>query len=149
MIISHVSYMLMIAQSLLMRQKKPLYLYSNVGTIFVFLEMYVFLIAFSLVNGWISHTLYLCFFYRSCTPSPKPPTVSKSSHRQALSAVEAYTKLLQEQSMTCFRNSQQTEKAQEKQQDHSPQVSGLLHSNVQDTKCITERFSPLITYTHF
>ncbi|XP_036936596.1 centrosomal protein of 126 kDa [Acanthopagrus latus] len=62
---------------------------------------------------------------RSCTPSPKPPTVSKSSHRQALSAVEAYTKLLQEQSMTCFRNSQQTEKAQEKQQDHSPQDSQL------------------------
>ncbi|KAM9359606.1 centrosomal protein of 126 kDa [Symphorus nematophorus] len=62
---------------------------------------------------------------RSCTPSPKPPTVSKSSHRQALSAVEAYTKLLQEQSMTCFRNSQQTEKTQEKQQDHSPQDTHL------------------------
>ncbi|XP_037632153.1 centrosomal protein of 126 kDa isoform X1 [Sebastes umbrosus] len=63
---------------------------------------------------------------RSCTPSPKPPTVSKSSHRQALSAVEAYTKLLQEQSMTCFKSSQQTEKTQEKQtKDHSPQDSQL------------------------
>ncbi|XP_059186509.1 centrosomal protein of 126 kDa [Centropristis striata] len=62
---------------------------------------------------------------RSCTPSPKPPTVSKSSHRQALSAVEAYTKLLQEQSMTCLNNSQQTEQTQEKQQDHSPRDSQL------------------------
>ncbi|XP_051254108.1 centrosomal protein of 126 kDa [Dicentrarchus labrax] len=62
---------------------------------------------------------------RSCTPSPKPPTVSKAAHRQALSAVEAYTKLLQEQSMTCFKNSQQTEKTQEKQQDHSPRDSHL------------------------
>ncbi|KAM4742744.1 centrosomal protein of 126 kDa [Anableps anableps] len=34
---------------------------------------------------------------RCCPPSTKPPTVSKSSLRQALSAVEAYTKLLQEQ----------------------------------------------------
>ncbi|XP_008287716.1 uncharacterized protein KIAA1377 [Stegastes partitus] len=50
---------------------------------------------------------------RSCTPSPKPPTASKSSHRQALSAVEAYTKLLQEQSRA------------EKHQDHSPQNSHL------------------------
>ncbi|XP_054459207.1 centrosomal protein of 126 kDa [Anoplopoma fimbria] len=62
---------------------------------------------------------------RSSTPSPKPPTVSKSSHRQALSAVEAYSKLLQEQSMTCFKSSQQTEKTQEKQHDHSPQDSQL------------------------
>nr|XP_046245681.1 centrosomal protein of 126 kDa isoform X2 [Scatophagus argus] len=58
---------------------------------------------------------------RSCSPSPKPPTVCKSSHRQALSAVEAYSKLLQEQSMTLFSNSQHSEKTQEKQQDHSPQ----------------------------
>ncbi|XP_041851477.1 centrosomal protein of 126 kDa isoform X2 [Melanotaenia boesemani] len=50
---------------------------------------------------------------RICTPSPKSPTVSKSSHRQALSAVEAYTKLLQEQSRT------------ERYQDHSPQGSHL------------------------
>ncbi|XP_069572413.1 centrosomal protein of 126 kDa [Brachyistius frenatus] len=48
---------------------------------------------------------------RNCTPSPRPPTLSKSSHLQALSAVEAYTKLLQEQSRA------------EKQQDHSPQGS--------------------------
>ncbi|XP_039987238.1 centrosomal protein of 126 kDa [Xiphias gladius] len=58
---------------------------------------------------------------RSCTPSPKPPTLSKSSHRQAPSAVEAYTKLLREQGTTCFKTSQDTEKKQEKQQDHSPQ----------------------------
>ncbi|XP_039643394.1 centrosomal protein of 126 kDa isoform X2 [Perca fluviatilis] len=65
---------------------------------------------------------------RSCTPSPKPPPVSKSSHRHALSAVEAYTKLLQEQSMTCLNNGQSPEKAQEKQQDHSPQDSQLSDS---------------------
>ncbi|XP_032365632.1 centrosomal protein of 126 kDa isoform X3 [Etheostoma spectabile] len=59
---------------------------------------------------------------RSCSPSPKPPTVSKSSHRHALSAVEAYTKLLQEQS------SQSSEKAQEKRPDHSPQDSQLSDS---------------------
>ncbi|XP_029963561.1 centrosomal protein of 126 kDa [Salarias fasciatus] len=47
----------------------------------------------------------------SCTPSPKPPTVSKSSLHQALSAVEAYTQLQQDQSRA------------EKQQDHSPQGS--------------------------
>ncbi|XP_040902677.1 centrosomal protein of 126 kDa [Toxotes jaculatrix] len=58
---------------------------------------------------------------RSCTPCPKPPTVSKSSHRQALSALEAYTKLLQEQSMTSVKKTQETEETQEKQQDHSPQ----------------------------
>ncbi|XP_047449272.1 centrosomal protein of 126 kDa [Mugil cephalus] len=50
---------------------------------------------------------------RSCTPSPKPPTVSKSSHRQVLCALEAYTKLLQEQSRA------------EEQQDDSPQGSNL------------------------
>lgn len=111
--------------------------------------MYVFLMAFSLLNDLISHTFYLNFFYRSCTPSPKPPTVSKSSHRQALSAVEAYTKLLQEQSMTCFRNSQHTEKAQEKQQDHSPQVSGLLHLNVQDTKCIADNPAKIFNLDYF
>ncbi|XP_028276096.1 centrosomal protein of 126 kDa [Parambassis ranga] len=49
----------------------------------------------------------------SCSPPPKPPTVSKSSHRQALSALEAYTKLLQEQSRT------------EKLQDPSPQGTHL------------------------
>ncbi|XP_063762447.1 centrosomal protein of 126 kDa isoform X2 [Eleginops maclovinus] len=65
---------------------------------------------------------------RSCSPSPKPPAVFKSSHRQGLSAVEAYTKLLQEQSMTCFKNSPQTEKSPEKQQDHSPQDSQLSDS---------------------
>ncbi|KAM9318758.1 centrosomal protein of 126 kDa [Pholidichthys leucotaenia] len=48
---------------------------------------------------------------RSCTPSPKPPTVSKSSHRQVISAIEAYTKLLEDQNRT------------DKQQDYSPQVS--------------------------
>ncbi|XP_068570121.1 centrosomal protein of 126 kDa [Cebidichthys violaceus] len=62
---------------------------------------------------------------RSCTPSPKPPTVSKPSHRQALSAVEAYTKLLQEQSMTCSKSSPPSEKTQEKQHDRSPQDSQL------------------------
>ncbi|XP_034718887.1 centrosomal protein of 126 kDa isoform X2 [Etheostoma cragini] len=59
---------------------------------------------------------------RSCTPSPKPPTVSKSSNRHTLSAVEAYTKLLQDQS------SQSPEKTQDKQQDHSPQESQLSDS---------------------
>ncbi|XP_030600894.1 centrosomal protein of 126 kDa isoform X2 [Archocentrus centrarchus] len=57
----------------------------------------------------------------SCTPSPKPPTASQSSHRQALSAVEAYTKLLQEQSRA------------EKQHDHSPQGSYLSDSRVSES----------------
>ncbi|CAN9510940.1 unnamed protein product [Ophioblennius macclurei] len=60
---------------------------------------------------------------RSCTPSPKPPAVSKSSHRQALSAVEAYNKLQQDQSGT------------EKQQDHSPQDSHASES------CLSESLS--------
>uniref|UniRef100_A0AAX7VTF1 Uncharacterized protein n=1 Tax=Astatotilapia calliptera TaxID=8154 RepID=A0AAX7VTF1_ASTCA len=56
-----------------------------------------------------------------------PPTVSKSSHRQALSAVEAYTKLLLEQSRI------------ESEHDHSPQVFCFclfcfFHFNVQETK---------------
>ncbi|XP_020490555.2 centrosomal protein of 126 kDa isoform X1 [Labrus bergylta] len=62
---------------------------------------------------------------RSCTPSPKPPTVSKYTPRQALSAVEAYTQLVEEQSMTCLKNSGQTEKSHEKQQDPTPQDSHL------------------------
>ncbi|XP_034095669.1 centrosomal protein of 126 kDa isoform X2 [Gymnodraco acuticeps] len=70
---------------------------------------------------------------RSCSPSPKPPTVFKSSHRKALSAVEAYTKLLQEQSMTCFKDSPQTEKSPEKQQDLSPQDSQLSDSANSDS----------------
>ncbi|XP_044059172.1 centrosomal protein of 126 kDa isoform X2 [Siniperca chuatsi] len=87
--------------------------------------------ALNQIQGTLSsHTRQSSFLSRnsnvsSCTPSPKPPTVSKTSHRQALSAVEAYTKLLQEQSMTCFKNSQQTEKTQEKQQYHNPQDSYL------------------------
>ncbi|XP_029302392.1 centrosomal protein of 126 kDa [Cottoperca gobio] len=76
-------------------------------------------------SSFLSSNSYLS---RSCTSSPKPPTVSKSTHRQALSAVEAYTKLLQEQSMTCFKNSQQTEKTPERQQDPSPQDSHLSDS---------------------
>ncbi|XP_076729497.1 centrosomal protein of 126 kDa isoform X6 [Maylandia zebra] len=59
----------------------------------------------------------------SCSPSPKPPTVSKSSHRQALSAVEAYTKLLLEQSRI------------ESEHDHSPQGSHLSDS------CLSESLS--------
>ncbi|XP_071353522.1 centrosomal protein of 126 kDa isoform X2 [Trachinotus anak] len=80
------------------------------------------------LSSYTRQSSFLCStsnIIRSCTPSPKPPTVSKPSHRQALSAVEAYTKLLQEQSMTCFKNNQETEKTQEKLQDHSPQDSQL------------------------
>ncbi|KAM9732698.1 uncharacterized protein cep126 isoform 1-T1 [Menidia menidia] len=49
--------------------------------------------------------------FNSGALSPKPPTVCRSSHRRALSAVEAYTKLLQEQSRT------------EKYRDPSPEGS--------------------------
>ncbi|XP_071372462.1 centrosomal protein of 126 kDa [Centroberyx affinis] len=72
-------------------------------------------------------------FSRSCTPSPKPPTASRSSHRRALSAVEAYTKLLQEHSMTGFKSSQQLffseiQDAQEKERDTcSPQEHHVYH----------------------
>ncbi|XP_012730702.2 centrosomal protein of 126 kDa isoform X2 [Fundulus heteroclitus] len=61
---------------------------------------------------------------RSCPLSTKPPTDSKSSHRQALSAVEAYTKLLQEQ---CTM--------EEEQQDHSSEGSQLSDS------CVSESLS--------
>ncbi|XP_075957081.1 centrosomal protein of 126 kDa [Anarhichas minor] len=77
--------------------------------------------SFTQRSSFLSGNFNIC---RSCTPSPKPPTVSKPSHRQALSAVEAYTKLLQEQSMTCFKSSPQSEKTQEKQHI-SPQDSQL------------------------
>lgn len=80
--------------------------------------------------------IFLFSHKRSCTPSPKPP--SRNSHHQALSAVEAYTKLLQEQSMTCFKSSQQTKETQEKQQDHSPQVCCLWHLNLPETKCLSQ-----------
>ncbi|TNN68691.1 Centrosomal protein [Liparis tanakae] len=70
-------------------------------------------------SSWLSGNFNIS---RSCTPSPKPPTFSRSSHRQALSAVEAYTKLLQEQSRTGFRGGPPTE---EKQHDSSPQDSQL------------------------
>uniref|UniRef100_UPI0037E7B0C0 centrosomal protein of 126 kDa n=1 Tax=Semicossyphus pulcher TaxID=241346 RepID=UPI0037E7B0C0 len=73
-------------------------------------------------SSFLSSNSNMC---RSCTPSPKPPTLSKYTQRQALSAVEAYTKLLQEQSLTCLTNGQQTEKTPEKQQDHSPRDSHL------------------------
>uniref|UniRef100_UPI003AAFCB87 centrosomal protein of 126 kDa n=1 Tax=Centroberyx gerrardi TaxID=166262 RepID=UPI003AAFCB87 len=72
-------------------------------------------------------------FSRSCTPSPKPPTASRASHRRALSAVEAYTKLLQEHSMTGFKSSQQLffseiQDAQEKERDTcSPQEHHAYH----------------------
>ncbi|XP_056229212.1 centrosomal protein of 126 kDa isoform X3 [Seriola aureovittata] len=90
------------------------------------------------LSSYTRQSSFLCStsnISRSCTPSPKPPTVPKSSHRQALSAVEAYTKLLQEQSMTYFKNSQETGKTQEKLQDHSPR-----NSHVSDC-CISESLS--------
>uniref|UniRef100_A0A3B4V6J3 Centrosomal protein 126 n=1 Tax=Seriola dumerili TaxID=41447 RepID=A0A3B4V6J3_SERDU len=90
------------------------------------------------LSSYTRQSSFLCStsnISRSCTPSPKPPTVSKSSHRQALSAVEAYTKLLQEQSMTYFKNSQETGKTQERLQDHSPR-----DSHVSDC-CISESLS--------
>ncbi|XP_067102634.1 centrosomal protein of 126 kDa [Osmerus mordax] len=44
---------------------------------------------------------------RSCTPSPKPPMgPNLNRHQRTLSAVEAYTKLMQEQTMHSFKNSQ-------------------------------------------
>ncbi|XP_076002470.1 centrosomal protein of 126 kDa [Genypterus blacodes] len=52
---------------------------------------------------------------RGCPPAPKPPTVSKSSHCRA--AEEAYAKVLTEQSTVWFRNSQQPQKTQEKEDD--------------------------------
>ncbi|KAM9852855.1 centrosomal protein of 126 kDa [Aulostomus maculatus] len=61
---------------------------------------------------------------RSCTPSPKPPTVPKSS--QALSVVDAYTQLLQEQS-SWVKSSQEIPMAQERQQDHSTQPGKDSH----------------------
>ncbi|XP_047246845.1 centrosomal protein of 126 kDa isoform X2 [Girardinichthys multiradiatus] len=61
---------------------------------------------------------------RSCPLSRKPPTGSKSSHHQALSAVEAYAKLLQEQRTI-----------EDGLQDHSPEGSQLSDS------CVSESLS--------
>ncbi|KAM3616501.1 uncharacterized protein V6R79_019029 [Siganus canaliculatus] len=71
---------------------------------------------------------------RSCTPFPKSPTFSKSSHRQSLSAGEAYTKLLQEQSMAFFKSGEQTEKTKDKQHE------GLQESSLSDC-CNTDSLS--------
>ncbi|XP_034557550.1 centrosomal protein of 126 kDa isoform X2 [Notolabrus celidotus] len=73
-------------------------------------------------SSFLSSNSNIC---RSCTPSPKPPTVSRNTHHQGLSVVEAITKLLEEQNMTCLKIGQQTEKSEEKQQDPSPQDSRL------------------------
>ncbi|XP_029922292.1 centrosomal protein of 126 kDa [Myripristis murdjan] len=70
---------------------------------------------------------------RSCSPSPKPPTGSRSPHRRALSAVEAYARLLQEHSTTSgFKGSQQfcVDEIQKREQDAcSPQDHHVYHLN--------------------
>nr|XP_043887386.1 centrosomal protein of 126 kDa isoform X1 [Solea senegalensis] len=65
---------------------------------------------------------------RSCTPSLKPPTVSKSTHSPAVSAVEAYNRLLQEQFVAHVKNCQKVGETQQMQHDHSPQDSYLSDS---------------------
>ncbi|XP_056139729.1 centrosomal protein of 126 kDa [Lampris incognitus] len=72
---------------------------------------------------------------RNCTPSPKPPTASKSSYCRALSAVEAYTKMVQERSMINLKNSQQlfvteTQVTKEREPETcSPQEHCVSHLN--------------------
>ncbi|XP_035479844.2 centrosomal protein of 126 kDa isoform X1 [Scophthalmus maximus] len=85
------------------------------------------------------------YINRSCTPSPRPPTISKSSQHQALCAVEAYTKLLREQSRTSFRNSREPQTTQEKQQNQSPQdgqLSGCCSSESLSSKDSLENEDP-------
>ncbi|KAM4627625.1 centrosomal protein of 126 kDa [Polymixia lowei] len=63
---------------------------------------------------------------RSCSPSPKPPSSSKPSQCRVLSAVEAYTTLLQERGMTCLKsNSQQlfVDKIQDTEEREREQAS--------------------------
>lgn len=43
-------------------------------------------------------------YFRSCTPSPKPSGGAR--HLRALSAAEAYAELLQEKSLSNFKNNQ-------------------------------------------
>ncbi|KAM7398990.1 hypothetical protein PAMP_018287 [Pampus punctatissimus] len=78
--------------------------------------------ALNQIQGTLSSYTRQSSFLSSNSNISRPPTVSKSSHRQALSAVEAYTKLLQEQS-ACVKNSQETQNTQ----DHSPQDNHLSY----------------------
>ncbi|XP_029027608.1 centrosomal protein of 126 kDa isoform X2 [Betta splendens] len=78
--------------------------------------------ALNQIQGSLSSHSQLNFHISRCATSPKPPTVPKSSIRQSLSAVEAYTKLLQEHS------TQETEKMQEEQQDHNLRESQMSDS---------------------
>ncbi|KAF0030133.1 hypothetical protein F2P81_016864 [Scophthalmus maximus] len=91
-----------------------------------------------------------CYTRQSTVMSPnsyinRPPTISKSSQHQALCAVEAYTKLLREQSRTSFRNSREPQTTQEKQQNQSPQdgqLSGCCSSESLSSKDSLENEDP-------
>ncbi|XP_055082155.1 centrosomal protein of 126 kDa [Periophthalmus magnuspinnatus] len=68
---------------------------------------------------------------RNHTPSPKTSSKVKSSPQHALSAVEAYTKLLQERSFISLRNNPDIHETQQKPSDSSPQedsLSDCIHS---------------------
>ena len=53
----------------------------------------------------ITISMFLWFKHRSCTSSPKPPpTPSPSLHQGTLSALEAYSKLMQDRTFSSFKN---------------------------------------------
>ncbi|KAK7883003.1 hypothetical protein WMY93_029177 [Mugilogobius chulae] len=74
---------------------------------------------------------------RSHTPSPKSTSKPKASPRYALSAVEAYTKLLQERSIISLRNNPDIQEPQKKPSENSPQedsLSDCVHSESLSSK---------------
>lgn len=84
---------------------------------------------------------YYCGYFRSCTPSPKPSGGAR--HLRALSAAEAYAKLLQEKSLSNFKNNQllflseqQETQAVLKEKEQDLQVNMHTHK----TKCIVWKF---------
>ncbi|XP_072309191.1 centrosomal protein of 126 kDa [Eucyclogobius newberryi] len=76
---------------------------------------------------------------------PKTTSKPKLSPRQALSAVEAYTKLLQERSLISLRNNPDIHEPQEKPADSSPQedsLSDCIHSESISSKDSLESEGP-------
>lgn len=85
---------------------------------------------------------YYCGYFRSCTPSPKPSGGAR--HLRALSAAEAYAKLLQEKSLSNFKNNQllflseqqETQAVLKEKEQADLQVNMHTHK----TKCIVKPY---------
>ncbi|KAG9272828.1 centrosomal protein of 126 kDa isoform X1 [Astyanax mexicanus] len=76
------------------------------------------------LGSYVQHSL----ISRSCTPSPKPPGGSSGPHsRRVVSAAEAYSRLMQERSLSEFKSSQLIFLNQLQETEHQPQVSPQEH----------------------